>query len=265
MMFAFIIVALSSNEVTQLYATELQPQVGIVKAVRPSFSSLAVGANYQLQVSAEADAKAEVQAKADAQAKPEAQAGTDKVNRLKILPGQVTRTVAGVFATVWIYFFVRRIIRQRQPIAQINLTPIFKQYYKPLFASGLLLCVGLFCTNTFIHKAQQAEQNRLDAKALYNSTDTVACSRIISPVAEHLGGDVAQLKAGAYAEARLYAEQECLNQLSERYDSWDVVKMTDAGTTKRVGVRDLQADMDNATRTALATGGVKTSTWRHAS
>ncbi|HVU07023.1 MAG TPA: LamG-like jellyroll fold domain-containing protein [Verrucomicrobiae bacterium] len=43
--------ALATNEVLQLYAYELQPQVGLVKAVIPSFSNLAIGANYQLQVS----------------------------------------------------------------------------------------------------------------------------------------------------------------------------------------------------------------------
>lgn len=43
--------AFSTNEVAQLYALESGPSVGLMKAVKPSFSSLAVGANYQLQVS----------------------------------------------------------------------------------------------------------------------------------------------------------------------------------------------------------------------
>jgi len=45
--------ALSSNDVLQLYATELKPSGSLGKAVKPSFSSLAIGANYQLQVSAD--------------------------------------------------------------------------------------------------------------------------------------------------------------------------------------------------------------------
>lgn len=45
--------ALSTNEVTQLYAYELQPQAGLVKAVKPTFSNLAIGGTYQLQVSAD--------------------------------------------------------------------------------------------------------------------------------------------------------------------------------------------------------------------
>ena len=45
--------ALSTNEVTQLYAHELQPQIDLVKAVKPSFSNLAIGGTYQLQVSAD--------------------------------------------------------------------------------------------------------------------------------------------------------------------------------------------------------------------
>lgn len=43
--------ALSSNEVAQLYAIESGPRVDLIKAVKPSFSSLTLGTNYQLQVS----------------------------------------------------------------------------------------------------------------------------------------------------------------------------------------------------------------------
>ncbi len=42
---------LSSNEVAQLYAIESGPLVDLIKAVKPSFSYLALGTNYQLQVS----------------------------------------------------------------------------------------------------------------------------------------------------------------------------------------------------------------------
>jgi len=43
--------ALSTNEVQQLYAYESQPIVSFKKAVKPSFSNLYLGTNYQLQVS----------------------------------------------------------------------------------------------------------------------------------------------------------------------------------------------------------------------
>jgi hypothetical protein len=43
--------ALSSNEVAELYAIESGPRVDLIKAVKPSFSYLWVGTNYQLQVS----------------------------------------------------------------------------------------------------------------------------------------------------------------------------------------------------------------------
>jgi hypothetical protein len=45
--------ALSGTEVQQLYQYEAPPgpTVGLIKAVRPSFSQLAVGTSYQLQVS----------------------------------------------------------------------------------------------------------------------------------------------------------------------------------------------------------------------
>jgi len=43
--------ALSTNEVQQLYAFEWQPTVTIKKAIKPSFSNLYLGTNYQLQVS----------------------------------------------------------------------------------------------------------------------------------------------------------------------------------------------------------------------
>ncbi|MGP8199281.1 MAG: LamG domain-containing protein [Limisphaerales bacterium] len=43
--------ALPSNEVQQLYAFESQPIVSLKKAVKPSFSNLFLGTNYQLQVS----------------------------------------------------------------------------------------------------------------------------------------------------------------------------------------------------------------------
>jgi hypothetical protein len=43
--------ALSSNEVAQLYAIESPPRTDLIKAVKPSFSYLSVGTNYQLQLS----------------------------------------------------------------------------------------------------------------------------------------------------------------------------------------------------------------------
>lgn len=43
--------ALSSNEVAQLYAIESGPRVDLIKAVKPSFSNLTLGTNYQLQLS----------------------------------------------------------------------------------------------------------------------------------------------------------------------------------------------------------------------
>jgi len=43
--------ALSSNEVAQLYAIESGPRVDLIKAVKPSFSNLTLTTNYQLQVS----------------------------------------------------------------------------------------------------------------------------------------------------------------------------------------------------------------------
>jgi hypothetical protein len=43
--------ALSSNEVAQLYAIEAGPRVDLIKAVKPSFSYLTLGSNYQLQLS----------------------------------------------------------------------------------------------------------------------------------------------------------------------------------------------------------------------
>ena len=43
--------ALSTNEVQQLYAYESQPTVTLKKIVKPSFSNLFLGTNYQLQVS----------------------------------------------------------------------------------------------------------------------------------------------------------------------------------------------------------------------
>ena len=45
--------ALSSNEVQQLYAYEYGPHVNLIKAVKPSFDGLALGTNYQLQLSAD--------------------------------------------------------------------------------------------------------------------------------------------------------------------------------------------------------------------
>ena len=43
--------ALSSNEVAQLYAIEFGPRVDLIRAVKPSFSNLTIGTNYQLQLS----------------------------------------------------------------------------------------------------------------------------------------------------------------------------------------------------------------------
>jgi len=45
--------ALSSSEVQQLYAYESGPSVTLLKAVKPSFSNLYLGTNYQLQVSSD--------------------------------------------------------------------------------------------------------------------------------------------------------------------------------------------------------------------
>ena len=45
--------AFSSNEVAQLYAYETSPLIGLVKAVKPSFSYLSIGTNYQMQVSSD--------------------------------------------------------------------------------------------------------------------------------------------------------------------------------------------------------------------
>jgi hypothetical protein len=46
-------IALSSNEVQELYQYESAPQVAILQAVVPSFSNLYIGTNYQLQVSSD--------------------------------------------------------------------------------------------------------------------------------------------------------------------------------------------------------------------
>lgn len=43
--------ALSTEEAAQLYANESGPRVSLIKAVKPSFSGLSLGTNYQLQVS----------------------------------------------------------------------------------------------------------------------------------------------------------------------------------------------------------------------
>ena len=43
--------ALSSNEVQELYQYEAAPQIAILQAVIPSFANLSVGTNYQLQLS----------------------------------------------------------------------------------------------------------------------------------------------------------------------------------------------------------------------
>lgn len=43
--------ALSATEVQQLYEYESGPRVGLIKAVKPSFSNLTLGVKYQLQVS----------------------------------------------------------------------------------------------------------------------------------------------------------------------------------------------------------------------
>ena len=47
--------ALSTSEVEQLYAYEAGPQVSLLKAVKPSFSNLVIGINYQLQLSPDLD------------------------------------------------------------------------------------------------------------------------------------------------------------------------------------------------------------------
>lgn len=46
--------ALSTTEINQLYQYESRPLASLVKAVKPSFSRLIVGINYQLQVSSDA-------------------------------------------------------------------------------------------------------------------------------------------------------------------------------------------------------------------
>jgi hypothetical protein len=43
--------ALSTNEIQQLYQFEAGPNIALIKAVKPSFSNLSLGTNYQLQVS----------------------------------------------------------------------------------------------------------------------------------------------------------------------------------------------------------------------
>ena len=43
--------AFSSNEVAQLYDRDAPPRIELIKAVKPSFSHLSLGTNYQLQVS----------------------------------------------------------------------------------------------------------------------------------------------------------------------------------------------------------------------
>ena len=43
--------ALSGSEVQQLYDYESGPRVGLIKAVKPSFSNLTLTTNYQLQIS----------------------------------------------------------------------------------------------------------------------------------------------------------------------------------------------------------------------
>ena len=191
----------------------------------------------QARIQAESEKKLEFQAKAEAQAKLEVQSGTEQIKKLKKMPLQVTAIVAGGFVVVWAFLFFRVISKQGQAIAQINLTPIFKQYVKPLFVSGLVTCVGLICANMVIQKVQKA-------KALYYSTDTVTGSFVIT------GGN-------GYLAARWQADRQCIEQLGEKYDSWDVVKFTDSRNTERVGVRNLQADMDSATRTAIAIGATK--------
>jgi hypothetical protein len=45
--------ALSASEVQQLYASEFGLTLGLVMAVKPSFSNLSIGTNYQLQVSSD--------------------------------------------------------------------------------------------------------------------------------------------------------------------------------------------------------------------
>jgi hypothetical protein len=48
--------ALPSNEVVQLFAAESAPRVDLIKAVKPLFSYLSVGTNYQLQISGDFNA-----------------------------------------------------------------------------------------------------------------------------------------------------------------------------------------------------------------
>jgi hypothetical protein len=45
--------ALSASEVTMLYENESGPRVNLIKAVKPSFTGLYIGTNYQLQVSSD--------------------------------------------------------------------------------------------------------------------------------------------------------------------------------------------------------------------
>jgi hypothetical protein len=44
---------LSSDEIVQLYAKESGPRADLIKAVKPSFSNLTIGTNYQLQLSSD--------------------------------------------------------------------------------------------------------------------------------------------------------------------------------------------------------------------
>lgn len=47
--------ALSSNEVAELYLIEATPRIALLKAVKPSFSNLSIGAKYQLQMSGDSN------------------------------------------------------------------------------------------------------------------------------------------------------------------------------------------------------------------
>ena len=127
-----------------------------------------------------------------------------------------------------------------------------------------ILCLGAACAAAVIYGMQQAEQKRhkneqeqQEAKALYESTNTVVNCWPVPDVAKHLDDDSTKYEENAIMEARFGAEKKCLNQLNEKYSSWDVVQKTVEMVTNRVGQRDVQADMDNATRTALAIGATR--------
>jgi TPR repeat protein len=171
--------------------------------------------------------QAELQAK-EAQAQAKAQAQIDRANKL---PGQVSLIVVVAFVAAWMLFFVRLIIRQRQPIAQINLTPIFKQYYKPLFLSGLILFVGIAVVRSMIN-------NRREARAFYEAVESVRSG--YSNISDSDQG-------------RSYTYLMCMGKIEAAYSKYDIIGTNWIHGSYITG-KDTQTEMDSATRAALAAG-----------